>query len=339
MLLQNGNIGVLKSMVSELTIDHLPHQRAQAFSLLPLMYGLGSIIGPILGGFLSHPVENIPIVFGNLGFITDFLRNYPYFLPCFISAMICVCGLIFGFFFLQETHNVHYDEEENLLTTDNEQQHNYSTFKNNAKVQHSPTPTIQDKPTPPTLKEALTPSVVAICIAYGLFSLQAVFMDGKYIHFFSHVKLITSMLELFPLYTASSRNNGGLGFTPNEIGIALSYAGIVTLIGQIFVLPTLTKKFGLLRLFQIVLSVVIFLYLFQGIIRLLYLVPDPQGQVDTKFWVWVGVLFSLTIKTIGHTICFTSCTILVNNACPRVDALGAVNGFSQCKKKKKKQAK
>ncbi|KAF1804084.1 major facilitator superfamily domain-containing protein [Mucor lusitanicus] len=325
--LLNGNIGVLKSMVSELTIDHLPHQRAQAFSLLPLMYGLGSIIGPMLGGFLSHPVTSYPGVFGDLGALTDFLTEYPYFLPCFISAFICILGLVFGIFHLQETHVVHHekkhdsneDEEEALLAS--QQQSNqskdphYSTFQTNSstgtvKVQHSPTPTLHS---PPTLRESLTPSVMAICIAYGFFALQAVFMD-----------------ELFPLYTASSRENGGLGFSPNEIGIALSFAGVITLVGQLLVLPVLTKKYGLLRLFQMVLFICIFLYLSQGIIRTLYYVPDFHGETNTKFWVWVGLLVSLTVKTIGHTICFTGCTILVNNACPRVDALGAVNGFSQC---------
>ncbi|KAI8638831.1 major facilitator superfamily domain-containing protein [Parasitella parasitica] len=323
--LLNGNVGVLKSMVSELTIDHLPHQRAQAFSLLPLMYGLGSIIGPMLGGFLSHPVTNYPNIFGHLGALTDFLTEYPYFLPCFISASICILGLVFGVFYLQETHIVNHekqhqnpsDEEEVLLTSSASRSADphYSTFQTNSitgavKVQHSPTPTLNS---PPTLRESLTPSVMAICITYGFFALQAVFMD-----------------ELFPLYTASTRENGGLGFSPNEIGIALSFAGVVTLVGQLFVLPYLTKKYGLLRLFQMVLFICIFLYLSQGIIRTLYYVPDFHGETNTKLWVWVGLLISLTIKTIGHTICFTGCTILVNNACPRVDALGAVNGFSQC---------
>ncbi|CEG62755.1 hypothetical protein RMATCC62417_00033 [Rhizopus microsporus] len=312
--LLNGNIGVLKSMVSELTTDHLPHQRARAFSLLPLMYGLGSIFGPMLGGFLSHPVQNYPGVFGHLGFVTDFLTEYPYFLPCFISAFICTLGLIFGLFFLEETHPVYAhhseDEETSLIQTENEQ--NYSTFKKQ-KDQRSPTPTVKDRYKPPTLKESITPQVVAICITYGFFAFQAVYMD-----------------ELFPLYTASTRENGGLGFSSYEIGAALAYAGVVTLVAQLLILPALTRKFGLLRLFQIVLFILIFLYLSQGIIRTLYNVPDFDGHKNTKLWVWVGLIISQTIKTICHTICFTGCTILVNNAAPRKDALGAVNGFSQC---------
>jgi hypothetical protein len=137
--------------------------------------------------------------------------------------------------------------------------------------------------------------------------------------------------ELFPLFTASSRENGGLGFSANEIGTALAFSGIITLISQLIILPAMTKRYGLLQLFQKILFILIFLYISQGLIRLLYDVPDFNGQTGTKTWVWVGLLTTLAIKTIGHTICFTTCTILVNNAAPRVDALGAVNGFSQCK--------
>ncbi|KAI8095961.1 major facilitator superfamily domain-containing protein [Thamnidium elegans] len=322
--LLNGNISVLKSMVSELTNDLLPHQRAQAFSLLPLMYGLGSIIGPMLGGFLSHPVSNYPNIFGHLGAITDFLVEYPYFLPCFISAFICLMGLIFGMIFLEETHKavkyerVHQDEEVLPISDRQADLENYSTFTTNSttgavKIQHSPTPTLHDRNAPPTLKDALTPTVVAICITYGFFALQAVYMD-----------------ELFPIYTASSRDNGGLGFSPNEIGSALAFSGVITLCSQIFILPVLTKKYGLLRLFQIVLFILVFVYLVQGVIPTLYYVPDLNGDVDTKFWVWVGLLIVLTFKTVCHTISFTGCTILVNNACPRDESLGAVNGFSSC---------
>ena len=43
-------MGVLKSMVSEITINNSEEQRARAFTYLPLVYGLGSIIGPAMGG-------------------------------------------------------------------------------------------------------------------------------------------------------------------------------------------------------------------------------------------------------------------------------------------------
>jgi MFS family permease len=168
-------------MVAELTMDYSPHERARAFSLLPLMFGLGGIIGPILGGFLSHPVTNFPSVFGNLGSVTQFLTDFPYFLPCAISAFVCILGLIFGLFFLEESHacfrrNAKDDEEEPLLSDSTK----YMTFESenqpNAKSQ-SPTPTLYDSP--PTLKESITPAVLAICITFAVFSFQGVYMDGK----------------------------------------------------------------------------------------------------------------------------------------------------------------
>lgn len=139
------------------------------------------------------------------------------------------------------------------------------------------------------------------------------------------------ILELFPIWTGSARDHGGLGFISKEIGIALAYSGCVTLMVQIFVLPKLSKRFGLVPLFRFVLFFLIFLYVAQGFVRYLYALPNLEGQTQTKFWVWPGLLFSLTIKTLCHTIAFLASTILTNNAAPRLDALGTVNGFSQCK--------
>ncbi|KAI8393986.1 major facilitator superfamily domain-containing protein [Radiomyces spectabilis] len=324
--LLNGNIGVLKSMVSELTMQHAPHQRARAFSLLPLMFGLGSIIGPMLGGFLSKPVEHYPAIFGRGGFLTDFLTEYPYFLPCFISAVICAFGLVFGMFYLEETlaKCIKKEEvvvvgasdvtEENTLLIENHHKPGYDTFSHSSHRDNSPTPTLcGSQSTPPTLRESLTPAVLAICVTYGLFSYQAIFYD-----------------ELFPIWTASLRRSGGLGFDSDEIGTALAFCGVVTLFAQIVLLPYLTKRFGLMRLFRAVLFILIFLYLGQSSVRLFYNIPDLNGQLDTKLWVWVGLLATVAIKTICHTIAFTACTILTNNAAPRMDALGTVNGFSQC---------
>lgn len=317
----NGNIGVLKSMVSEITLENAPDQRARAFSLLPLMYGLGSIVGPVLGGLLSHPVKNYPTLFGRGGPLTDFLTAFPYFLPCFISGCICAVGLIFGFFYLEETlggtcslsKSKNRTETAPLLQSDSDE--DYNTFDRSS----SPTPTItdhtkkHDDDKKPSLRESLTPAVLAICLSYALFAFQAIYYD-----------------ELFPIWTASEQSNGGLGYRSDEIGIALAYCGVVTLVVQLFVLPAMTKRFGLLRLYRFVLCGCVFLYFFQGFIRYLYGVPDIHGHTGTKTWVWVGLILAVTFKTLFHTTAFTSCTILTNNCAPRLDALGAINGFAQC---------
>ncbi|KAI8372533.1 major facilitator superfamily domain-containing protein [Choanephora cucurbitarum] len=301
--LLNGNGGVIKSIVSELTIDHLPHKRAEAFSLITVVHGIGYILGPIIGGFLSYPVSQYPKVFGNRGALTDFLSHYPYFFPTFIAALICAIAFIACFFFLEET----------LLNKQKSDDHLRDSRITNEDIECSAKFTSTGKKASPTLREALTPSVVAVCVMYGCFVLQ---------NSFSNV--------LYPLYTASNRDSGGLGFSPNEIGISLGFAGVVTIIGHVVLLPILVRKFGLLRLTQIALFLLIFVYLFQGVIRVMYLIPDPSGQKDTKCWVWVGLLIFLAFKTLCNNICYTGCVVLANNAAPRSDTLGVVNGFSQC---------
>ncbi|SAL98074.1 hypothetical protein [Absidia glauca] len=313
--LLNGNVGVLKSMVAELTLSAPPDQRTRAFSLLPLMYGLGCIIGPLLGGFLSNPVTTYPALFGNLGSLTDFLLIYPYFLPCFISASICGVGFIFGVLFLEETlggvqlQEKKQQQEERQRLLDQTDEDGYNTFDQGNNEED---PSIKKIDPPPTLKEALTPTVWAISISYAIYAYQVVYYD-----------------ELFPIWTASKRSFGGLGFASNEIGTALAISGCTTLVTQIFILPAMVRRFGLVRLYRSTLFILIFVYLSHGLVRLLYDVPDWEGHTDTKYWVWVGLFIVLMMKTMCQTIGFTSCTLLINNCAP-LRSLGAINGFSQC---------
>jgi MFS family permease len=98
----NANIGIIRSMVAEMT-DHTNH--ARAFSLLPLTMGVGIVLGPMLGALFVRPVEQFPGIFAwiNNPALTQFFTKYPYSLPCIIGSSLCLAGALFGFFFLEET--------------------------------------------------------------------------------------------------------------------------------------------------------------------------------------------------------------------------------------------
>jgi hypothetical protein len=51
-----------------------------------------------VGGLLSHPAESWP---GSIGRI-DFLSSYPYFLPCFVVALVPLSACIFTALFMEE---------------------------------------------------------------------------------------------------------------------------------------------------------------------------------------------------------------------------------------------
>ncbi|KDN50797.1 MFS general substrate transporter, partial [Tilletiaria anomala UBC 951] len=98
----NGNVAIIKSIVGEITDST---NQARAFSLLPLCWALGCTIGPLIGGYLSHPEEQYPGLFDRGGalFVNGLWIEYPYLLPCLVSASTTTLSIILGTFFLEET--------------------------------------------------------------------------------------------------------------------------------------------------------------------------------------------------------------------------------------------
>ncbi|KAF8325457.1 MFS general substrate transporter [Cantharellus anzutake] len=91
----SGNIGVTKTMISELSDGS---NRAVAFSLLPIAWTIGATSGPLIGGSLQHVADAYPETF------TDpFWTQYPYFLPCLVVAAFALLTLLLCTFCTKET--------------------------------------------------------------------------------------------------------------------------------------------------------------------------------------------------------------------------------------------
>jgi hypothetical protein len=96
--LLNGNIGVLQTTVAELV--KVKEQQPRAYTIMPMVWCIGSIIGPMIGGALARPCISYPDIFAK-GSIWD---RYPYLLPNLFSAATVFVGVIVGLLFLEETH-------------------------------------------------------------------------------------------------------------------------------------------------------------------------------------------------------------------------------------------
>ena len=98
----NGNVGVMRTMVSEIIKEK--RFQSRAFLLLPMCFNIGVIIGPIMGGLLSDPVGSYPRVFGVDSVFggkqgVRWLKHWPYALPNLISALfllISAFGVVLG---------------------------------------------------------------------------------------------------------------------------------------------------------------------------------------------------------------------------------------------------
>lgn len=103
----NGNIAVLRTMIGEIATQR-KHQ-AVAFSTLPLLWNLGSVIGPLIGGsrYLTRPKRSPGTEVHETGLKKAyelFLDTYPYALSNVVVAAFLVFSMIVGFLFLEETH-------------------------------------------------------------------------------------------------------------------------------------------------------------------------------------------------------------------------------------------
>ncbi|EGV62222.1 hypothetical protein PSN45_000945 [Yamadazyma tenuis] len=108
----NGNIAVLRTAIGELVTER-KHQ-AVAFSTLPLLWNLGSVVGPLIGGssFFTRPKPNgeaaaMAAVVSASGFAEwhdQFLDRHPYALSNVVVAVFLWFGMVIGFLFFEETH-------------------------------------------------------------------------------------------------------------------------------------------------------------------------------------------------------------------------------------------
>lgn len=102
----NGNIGVIKSYIREITDET---NQARCYTLRSAGYSVGAIIGPILGGALARPAIQYPGTFSSTGLWAYF----PFLLPCLASAAVTAVSLILSILFLQETVKpIPYEEYE-----------------------------------------------------------------------------------------------------------------------------------------------------------------------------------------------------------------------------------
>ncbi|KIY71228.1 MFS general substrate transporter [Cylindrobasidium torrendii FP15055 ss-10] len=203
----NGNIGVSKTVMAELTDAT---NIGDAFALGPMMWGIGITIGPIIGGLLASPAQTWPRVFGKI----TFLHEYPYFLPCAAAALCSFCIFTWATLFLKETHP--YKKEATQLD------------RERAPLIHpSPSEAASRGLVAPPLRDILNRDVVVSIANYCAVS------------FISMVYTV-----LMPLMWSTSISAGGLGFSPSEIGTILAAWGFINASLQVLFLGRALRNFG-----------------------------------------------------------------------------------------------
>lgn len=92
----NGNVGIISTTATEL----VPQKELQpkAFSIMPLVWTIGTIIGPALSGTFANPAAKHARFFGR----SDVFKRHPFSLPKMVASLVFLVGLSTGSLFRKE---------------------------------------------------------------------------------------------------------------------------------------------------------------------------------------------------------------------------------------------
>ncbi|KAG0709382.1 major facilitator superfamily domain-containing protein [Suillus ampliporus] len=212
----NGNVGVLKTMIAELTDST---NMAQGYALMPISWKIGSFVGPLMGGMLARPQDSWPRLFAH-----SFWSKYPYFLPCAVVACLVVLSYLMLLFFLEETLSTKRQPKSTL------------SIPSGADIEDREALAPRSMADIP-MRSLLTPTIIIPIANYTILC----FLD-------------ISLRTLMPLFLSTPMHLGGLGLSPSSIGPWLALIGISDGVFQALFFAKIVDWLGPKRLFCVSVS-------------------------------------------------------------------------------------
>jgi MFS family permease len=297
--LMNGNQGVVSTCLGEITDRS---NQSKAFTYLPVVYGIGAITGPAVGGLLVR--KN---------------NAYPYLFPNLFSAGVLVADLVIIMLFLEES----LEEAKNLPPLGKrienlfvwlwqfssssrptyirrlmgKRRHSRRSISSADDVGNGSEPPedaapelFPDVPMESlTSREVLNRDTILLMLTYFIFQLSNI-----------------SYNSLYPIF-GQAHPPVGRGLSPEEIGLSLSFAGFFTILFQIGIYGKLRDHMGNKTTYRVSLATFVVAF---------FLMPwvgykDGSGIFQGKVWLWIELGFVLIVKTIAAVGGLTSALLLV----------------------------
>jgi MFS family permease len=223
----NGNIGVIQTMVAELVTK--PEHEPRAYSVMPFVWSIGTIIGPAIGGTFADPASAWPNSFSQDGLF----GRFPYLLPNLLCASLLLISILAGYFLLEETHpdmqprvslpdDTYVSDETPLVGTADAcktpavdlRADTYGTFEGSddstwrQAIEKSRTPKV------------FTKRVVALIIALGIFTYHSMTYDHLLPIFLEDARGNTNISVLAQAAIGNPfSSSGGLGLSVQKVGV------------------------------------------------------------------------------------------------------------------------
>lgn len=311
--LLNGNAACVPTVLGEVTDRS---NQSKAFTYLPIIYSLGSITGPALGGLLV----------GKMG------KEYPYLAPNILGAVMLATSCIVLAVWFEETLDAGDTASftaprwikqlcswgsKRFSSSNRKSVHRMSWStrwpRTQSTQQHQP---LLSTPYPDSdndsidgeeEEEATKANVHDVTTWRELLNRTTVILLATYLVFqLSNI----SFNSLYPIFAAASPP-AGRDLSPKIIGISLSAAGLATIVFQAFIFQPLKVRLGNLGTYQLsLLGIAIGMVLMPWVG---YLDGKPLFGIGSgKTWLYIELLIVLVIKNICAVGGLSSVMLLVS---------------------------
>lgn len=355
--LVNGNQGVISTCLGEITDRS---NQSRAFTYLPVIYGLGGITGPIVGGLLVTRTDPRN---------PDNPNPYPYLPPNLFSAAVLLIDLVLTGIFLKESldsaqdlpplgkrvgslfswmwqftsshrptylrrhpksaheNNHHYRPSAHPASSEEEEE--ASLLSNSADSDSAASDQNNNNSSMPNLFPTPDPSTETLSTKQVLNRDTLLLLATFLIFQLANI----SYNSLYPIF-AQARPPTGRDLSPEEIGLSLAFAGAITILFQVGIFGRVREKIGNKTTYRTSLA---------GFVVAFLLMPfvgykdggsgKGSGSTTTttsgKAWLWVELGVVLIIKTVAAVGGLTSALLLITNSAPSHAVLGTLNGLAQ----------
>ncbi|OAQ59869.1 MFS general substrate transporter-like protein [Pochonia chlamydosporia 170] len=324
--LLNGNAACVPTVLGEVTDRS---NQSKAFTYLPVIYSLGSITGPALGGILVNKMGS----------------EYPYLGPNVLGAAMLAASVVVVGIWFEETLDESGDSPWrpawiNRLSawidgSDKPEHRRGSWSSRLARASASQQPLLSSASSTsssvdedeenqdgddaknndgihgrPVWKDLLNHTTIILLSTYLVFQLSNI-----------------SFNSLYPIF-ASAPAPAGRELSPSKIGFSLSLAGLATIIFQAFLFQPIKSRIGNLGSYRYALfglGVSMMLMPWVG-----YLDDKPPLEIGTgRLWLYAELAVVLVLKNICAVGGLSSVMLLITNSAPSHASLGTLNGVAQ----------
>ena len=309
--LSNGNQGVISTCLGEIT-DLSNHSHALVY--LPVLYGLGGITGPILGGLLvskgAHPTKKNP---------------YPYLPPNLLSAGILLADLVLSMIFLEESleearnlpplgkrivgffswawQSVGSSRATYLKVPSRPHSHMNGDAMEQREDEEGSSSETESQASLPTL----LPHHGTDLAAHNVFSRNTICLLGSFLIFqLSNV----SYNSLYPIFGAADPPTGR-SLSPKEIGIILALAGVVTIIFQFGVFGKLREMMGNKKTYCVCMAGMVVTHFLTPWVGYKDAKKGDGGISSGQKWLWFELGSCLLVRAVASVGCLMSALLLV----------------------------